>query len=109
MHNRIILLAGVIGAVGIAACGGSGSSGGVVSSPGSDSLTVDGITFSGPAFQAAEKACTKLLPGGGGLPPPVSAAQRRAAIANAYRARVSPARDGRRSPGAPPPSTARAA
>jgi hypothetical protein len=125
MHNRIILLAGVIGAVGIAACGGSGSSvtgqgttatgnsspfalskcmrthgvsnfpdptvgpggegfsGGVVSSPGSDSLTVDGITFSGPAFQAAEKACTKLLPGGGGPPPPVSAAQRRAAIANA--------------------------
>jgi hypothetical protein len=56
---------------------------GVDSSPGSDSLTVDGITFSGPAFQAAQKACKKLLPGGGGPPPPVSAAQRRAAIASA--------------------------
>jgi len=56
---------------------------GVNSTPGSDALTVDGITFSGPAFQAAEKACKKLLPGGGGPPPPVSAAQRQAAIANA--------------------------
>ena len=124
MHNRIILLAAVIGAVGIAACGGSGSTPtgqgttatgdsspfalskcmrthgvsnfpdpsagpggegfhGVNSTPGSDALTVDGITFSGPAFQAAEKACKKLLPGGGGPPPPVSAAQRQAAIANA--------------------------
>jgi hypothetical protein len=124
MRHRNILLAGVICAMTIAACGGSGSTPtgqgttatgdsspfalskcmrthgvsnfpdpsagpggegfhGVNSTPGSDALTVDGITFSGPAFQAAEKACKKLLPGGGGPPPPVSAAQRQAAIANA--------------------------
>lgn len=35
---------------------------GVISSPGSDSLTVDGITFSGPAFRAAQKACTTRHP-----------------------------------------------
>lgn len=56
---------------------------GVNTSPGSDTLTVDGITFSGPVFKAAEKACKKLLPGGGGPPPPISAAQRKAAIAGA--------------------------
>lgn len=56
---------------------------GVNISPGSNTLTVDGITFSGPVFEAAQKACKKLLPGGGGPPPPISAAQRKAAIAGA--------------------------
>jgi hypothetical protein len=51
--------------------------------PGSDSLTVDGITFGGPAFQAAEKACRQGLPGGGGPPPAISAARRKAMLANA--------------------------
>ncbi|MBO0694434.1 MAG: hypothetical protein J2P58_16130, partial [Acidimicrobiaceae bacterium] len=37
---------------------------------GGASMTIDGITFSGPAFQAAEKACEKYLPFGGGQPPP---------------------------------------
>ena len=63
--------------------GGEGFSGGVVSSPGSDTLTVDGITFSGPAFDAAQKACKRFLPGGGGPPPKVTASQKRAALANA--------------------------
>jgi hypothetical protein len=62
--------------------GGEGFNG-VVSSPGSATLTVDSITFSGPVFQSAQKACRKLLPGGAGPRPPISAAQRKAAIANA--------------------------
>ncbi len=37
-------------------------------------LTVDGISFSGPAFTAAEKTC-KLF-GGGTAPPPVSESQK---------------------------------
>lgn len=62
--------------------GGVGFNGGLgVSNNGS--MIVDGITFTGPALQAAEKACKHYLPGGGGPPPPVSAAQKRAALANA--------------------------
>jgi hypothetical protein len=56
--------------------GGEGFS--VNSSPGSDTLTVDGISFSGPAFQTAEKTC-KLF-GGGTSPPPISESQKLAAL-----------------------------
>ncbi|HWF25549.1 MAG TPA: hypothetical protein VG275_08885 [Solirubrobacteraceae bacterium] len=52
--------------------GGEGFS--ISTSPGSDTLTVDGITFSGPVFQAAEKTC-KLF-GGGTAPPPISESQK---------------------------------
>ena len=48
--------------------------------PGSGTLTAAGITFSGPAFEAAAKACAKLLPGGGGPPPPLTAEQKRQAL-----------------------------
>lgn len=44
---------------------------------GGASMTIDGITFSGPAFQAAEKACKKYLPFGGGQPPSLTASQKR--------------------------------
>lgn len=40
----------------------------------SNTLTVNGIPFSGPAFTAAEKAC-KLF-GGGAAPPPISESQK---------------------------------
>jgi hypothetical protein len=56
--------------------GGEGFS--ISSSPGSSSLTVDDITFSGPAFQSAEKTC-KLF-GGGSSPPPISESQKLAAF-----------------------------
>lgn len=52
--------------------GGEGFS--INSSPGSSSLTVDGITFSGPAFQSAVKTC-KLF-GGGSSPPAISESQK---------------------------------
>jgi hypothetical protein len=52
--------------------GGEGFS--ISTSPGSDTLTVEGITFSGPAFHAAEKTC-KLFGGGSG-PPPISESQK---------------------------------
>jgi hypothetical protein len=52
--------------------GGEGFS--ISTSPGSDTLTVDGIAFSGPAFHAAEKTC-KLFGGGSG-PPPISERQK---------------------------------
>jgi hypothetical protein len=52
--------------------GGEGRS--VSSSPGSSTVTVEGIPFSGPVFQAAEKAC-KLF-GGGLAPPPISESQK---------------------------------
>jgi hypothetical protein len=52
--------------------GGEGFS--ISTSPGSDTLTVDGITFSGPVFQAAEKTC-KLFGGGSG-PPAISEGQK---------------------------------
>ena len=43
--------------------GGTGLS--LATSPGSETVIADGIMFSGPAFDAAAKACAKLLPGGG--------------------------------------------
>jgi hypothetical protein len=43
-------------------------------------VIADGITFSGPAFDAAAKACAKLLPGGGGPPPPPTAQQKQQAL-----------------------------
>lgn len=58
--------------------GGSGLA--LSTSPGSSTLIADGITFSGPAFQAAEKACAKLLPGGGAPPPPPTAQQKQKAL-----------------------------
>ena len=57
--------------------GGAGFS--ISSTPGSSTLTVNGTTFDGPAFEAAEKTC-KLF-GGGTAPPPVTASQKRAAAA----------------------------
>jgi hypothetical protein len=63
---------------------GSGGAGLSISrSLGSSALTVDGVTFDGPAFQAAAKACKQYLPGGGGPPPPLSTRQKRMALANA--------------------------
>src|ERR1019366_4651915 len=52
--------------------GGEGMS--INQSPGSSTLTVDGIPFSGPAFVAAEKTC-KLF-GGGNAPPSISESQK---------------------------------
>jgi len=49
-------------------------------SPGSETVIANGITFSGPAFQAAEKACAKLLPGGGAPPPPPTNQQKQQAL-----------------------------
>jgi hypothetical protein len=48
--------------------GGIGLS--LATTPGTGTVTADGITFSGPAFNAAARACAKLLPGGGGPLPP---------------------------------------
>jgi hypothetical protein len=60
----------------------SGSPGlSLATSPGSGTVIADGITFSGPAFETAAKACAKLLPGGGGPPPPPTAQQKRQALA----------------------------
>jgi hypothetical protein len=53
----------------------------VESSPGSSTLTVDGITFDGPAFESAITTCKFF--GGGTAPPPISAAEQRAMIAKA--------------------------
>ncbi|HEY3725662.1 MAG TPA: hypothetical protein VGL51_00710, partial [Solirubrobacteraceae bacterium] len=50
---------------------------------GGDTLTVNGVTLSGPAFQSASKACKQYLPGGGGPPPPLTASQKRKALAMA--------------------------
>jgi hypothetical protein len=57
--------------------GGGEGFNGIVASPGSQTLTVDGITFSGPALQTARKACSEYLPPGG--PPPQLSAARKAA------------------------------
>jgi hypothetical protein len=53
--------------------GGQGLS--ISSSPGSPTLTVQGITFSGPEFQKAEQACKDYLTAKG-PPPQLSAAKR---------------------------------
>jgi len=58
--------------------GGTGLS--LATSPGSETVIADGIMFSGPAFDAAAKACGKLLPGGGAPPPPPTAQQKQQAI-----------------------------
>jgi len=59
------------------ASGGAGFS--ISAIPGSSTLTVDGTTFEGPAFESAVKAC-KLF-GGGTAPPPITASQKRKAVA----------------------------
>lgn len=59
--------------------GGSGFP--IASTPGSSTVTVGGIAFSGPAFQAAEKTCR--LFGGGLRPPPISEAQKEGMLAKA--------------------------
>ena len=53
----------------------------VASTPGSSTLTVDGITFDGPAFESAIKTCKFF--GGGTRPAPISAAQQQQMIAKA--------------------------
>jgi hypothetical protein len=58
--------------------GGTGLS--LATSPGSETVIADGITFSGPAFDADAKACAKLLPGGGGPPSPPTAQQKQQVI-----------------------------
>ena len=55
--------------------GGVGFPGGVVVSVEGE-LTVDGVTFSGPALKKASRACRIYLPGGGG-PPPAERQRRR--------------------------------
>lgn len=51
----------------------------VLLSPGNSTVTIDGIRFSGPAFQAAEKVC-KPLGGAGAGNPPVPEQQKRALL-----------------------------
>jgi hypothetical protein len=58
--------------------GGPGLS--LSTTPGTGTVNADGITFSGPAFEAAAKACAKLLPGGGGPAPAPTAQQKRRAL-----------------------------
>jgi hypothetical protein len=52
----------------------------LATTPGSGTVTADGITFSGPAFATAAKACAKLLPGGGGPAPQPTAQQKQRAL-----------------------------
>jgi hypothetical protein len=66
----------------VATAGGEGFPGGVIGSPGNDALTVDGVSFSGPVFEAAAKVCKEYLPPGG-PGPAISESQKLAAIANA--------------------------
>jgi hypothetical protein len=62
--------------------GGSGGEGfSVAAQPGSSTLTVDGIAFSGPAFEAAEKACQF---GGAGGRPRITEAMKEGMIAKAH-------------------------
>src|ERR1700753_2165667 len=56
--------------------GGEGLS--ISSTPGSPTLTVQGVTFSGPAFEKAEQACSRYLVASG--PPPQASASQRAAM-----------------------------
>jgi hypothetical protein len=60
-----------------------GSNGGmsVNLSPGGSTITIDGIAFSGPTFQAAEKICTPL--GSSGAKPAVPDQQKLALLADA--------------------------
>jgi len=59
--------------------GGLGFPGGVVLSS-TGQLTVDGVSFSGPALKKAQAVCKEFLPGGGGPPPALTAQQRRHAL-----------------------------
>lgn len=63
---------------------GSGGVGfnGLVVTAGATTMVVDGITFSGPALQRAQKACKAYLPPGG-PPPALPASEKAAALANA--------------------------
>ncbi|HTU96856.1 MAG TPA: hypothetical protein VMF14_13510 [Solirubrobacteraceae bacterium] len=56
--------------------GGQGLS--ISATPGSPTLTVQGVTFSGPAFERAEKACSRYLTAKG--PPPQPSARQRARL-----------------------------
>jgi hypothetical protein len=58
---------------------GSGGGFNVLASPGSSTVTIDGVAFSGPAFESAVKAC-KLF-GGGTSPPQLTASQKRKLVA----------------------------
>lgn len=60
--------------------GGGVGFNGIIVSPGSRTLTVDGVSFSGPALQTAQTACKVYLPPGG-PPPQPSAGQKAAALA----------------------------
>jgi hypothetical protein len=60
--------------------GGQGLS--ISATPGNSTLTVQGISFSGPAFQKAEQACRRYLVASR-LPPPLSAAQKAKLVASA--------------------------
>jgi hypothetical protein len=55
--------------------GGLGFPGGVTEST-EGGLTVDGVSFSGPALKQASQACKIYLPGGGGAPPAPTAAEK---------------------------------
>jgi hypothetical protein len=59
--------------------GGVGFPGGVILASDGE-LTVDGVSFSGPALKKASAACKIYLPGGGGPPPAMSAAEKKAAL-----------------------------
>jgi hypothetical protein len=59
--------------------GGLGFPGGLVITA-LGQMTVDGISFSGPALKRAEQACKTYLPGGGGPAPGMTAQQRAAAL-----------------------------
>lgn len=53
----------------------------LATSPGTDTVMADGITFSGPAFESGVKSCKFF--GGGTGPPPISGAQQEQMIAKA--------------------------
>jgi hypothetical protein len=59
--------------------GGLGFPGGVISASRGE-LSVDGVSFGGPALKHAEAACKSFLPGGGGPPPGLSEQQRQEAL-----------------------------
>jgi hypothetical protein len=61
--------------------GGAGLT--ILRSPGQSGLTVDGINFSGPAFETAAAACKRYLPGGQGGPPSLTAAEKQQLLAMA--------------------------
>ena len=60
--------------------GGVGFPGGLTESS-TGELTVDGVSFSGPALKRAEKVCREFLPGGAGPRPTLTAQQKRQLLA----------------------------